>query len=181
METVILWSRLHIHSLVLVTGPVHSYHFNSPGRIQPCNHIGARNLSYTLPSLSYQVLIYASYQWSEAFGSKMPCLSKGHNIGIELIRYIAANANLHALTLEVLKYNHINHGNQRCFFNLKSSWISNVSCFRFLWITMLWVYSRYKYLYSYSAGSTLDVRIWRLKSILKIGTEKSKIFIMSKG
>ena len=45
--------------------------------------------------------------------------------------------------------------------------------FRFIWIPMLWVYSHYKYVYSYSAGidfrrqnlTPTDVGFWRLKSI----------------
>ena len=40
------------------------YHFNSPGSIQSCSHIGALNLSYTLPFLSYQVLIFTWVKWS---------------------------------------------------------------------------------------------------------------------
>ena len=48
-----------------------------------------------------------------------------------------------------------------------------VSTFWFIWIPMLWVYGRYKYFYSHSAGSdfrhqnmtSTDVRFWRLKSI----------------
>ena len=32
--------------------------------IQSCSHLGALNLSYTLPSLSYQVLIFTWVKWS---------------------------------------------------------------------------------------------------------------------
>ena len=39
-----------------------------------------------------------------------------------------------------------------------------VISFRFIWIPVLCVYSHYKYVYSYSGVSTLDVRIWRLQT-----------------
>ena len=39
-------------------------HFNSTESIQPCSHFGAFNLSYTLPSLSYLVLIFTWVKWS---------------------------------------------------------------------------------------------------------------------
>ena len=39
-------------------------HSNSPGIIQSCSRFGALNLSYTLPSLSYQVLILTWVKWS---------------------------------------------------------------------------------------------------------------------
>ena len=37
-----------------------------------------------------------------------------------------------------------------------------VSFFRFIWITMLWVYGHYKYLYSHSVGSILDIIICQI-------------------
>ena len=37
-----------------------------------------------------------------------------------------------------------------------------VRSIRFTWIPMLWVYDHFKYFYSYTAGITLVVRIWRL-------------------
>ena len=48
-----------------------------------------------------------------------------------------------------------------------------VSSFRFIWISMLWVYEHYKYVYSFRAVIDLrcqnltsaDVRLWRLKLI----------------
>ena len=39
-----------------------------------------------------------------------------------------------------------------------------VSCFRFIWIPMLWFYGHYKYLILSVRGSTLDARIWRLQT-----------------
>ena len=39
-------------------------HFNSPGSIQSFSRFGALNLSYTLPSLSFQVLIFTWVKWS---------------------------------------------------------------------------------------------------------------------
>ena len=43
----------------LVTEPVDfACHFNSTESIQSCSHFGALNLWYTLPSLSYQVIIF---------------------------------------------------------------------------------------------------------------------------
>ena len=39
-------------------------HFNSTESIQSCSRFGALNLSYTLPSLSYQVLISTWVKWS---------------------------------------------------------------------------------------------------------------------
>ena len=38
--------------------------FQLPGSIQSCSRFGALNLSYTLPSLSYQVLIFTWVKWS---------------------------------------------------------------------------------------------------------------------
>ena len=41
-----------------------------------------------------------------------------------------------------------------------------VRSFRIICIPMLWVYDRYKYIYSFSAGLdlNLEVRIWRLQT-----------------
>ena len=39
-------------------------HLNSTESIQSCSHFGVLNLSYTLPSLSYQVLISTWVKWS---------------------------------------------------------------------------------------------------------------------
>ena len=39
-------------------------HFNSTVSIQSCSHFGELNLSYTLPSLSYKVLIFTWVKWS---------------------------------------------------------------------------------------------------------------------
>ena len=76
-------------------------------------------------------------------------------------------------TLKALKYISINHEDQRVFFQFKTIIDILVGFFRFIWIPMLWVYSYYKYVYSYSAGidfrrqnlTSTDVRFWRLKSI----------------
>ena len=46
-------------------------HFNSLGSIQSCSRFGALNLSYTLQSLSYQVLF--SPESSEAFEGEVSC------------------------------------------------------------------------------------------------------------
>ena len=40
-------------------------HFNATESIQSCSHFGALNLSYILPSLSYQVFIYTSTEACE--------------------------------------------------------------------------------------------------------------------
>ena len=47
-------------------------HFNSTESIQSCSHFGALNLSYTLPSLSYLVLIFTSVKWSIWGWSALP-------------------------------------------------------------------------------------------------------------
>ena len=47
-------------------------HFNSTGSIQSCSHFGALNLSYTLPSLSYQLLILTWVKWSIWGWSALP-------------------------------------------------------------------------------------------------------------
>ena len=47
------------------------------------------------------------------------------------------------------------------FFQFES--IINVLVSSFIWIPMLWVHGHYKYVYSYSAGIDLDVRICRLQ------------------
>ena len=39
-------------------------HLNSTESIRSCSHFGALNSSYTLPSLSYQVLIFTWVKWS---------------------------------------------------------------------------------------------------------------------
>ena len=39
-------------------------HLNSTESIQSCSHFGALNLLYTLPSLSYQVLIFTWVKWN---------------------------------------------------------------------------------------------------------------------
>ena len=41
----------------------------------------------------------------------------------------------------------------------------NVFIKKIIWIPIWWLYGHYKYVYSFSAGSNLDVRFWRLKSI----------------
>ena len=101
----------------------------------------------------------------------------------KLIKFVAVIQ----LTLEILKYFCINHGDQRF---LQFEIIINVLVvsFRFIWIPMLWVYGHYIFLYkclsclipfylnTYVMGlgpfflynisvrrSTLDVRIWRLR------------------
>ena len=47
-------------------------YFNSPGSIQYCSRFGALNLSHTLPSLSYQVLIFTWVKWSIWGWSALP-------------------------------------------------------------------------------------------------------------
>ena len=47
-------------------------HFNSPGSIQSCSRSGALNLSYTLPFLFYQVLIFTRIKWSIRGWSVLP-------------------------------------------------------------------------------------------------------------
>ena len=47
-------------------------HFNFTESIQFCSHFGALNLLYTLPSLSYQVLIFFWVTWSIWGWSALP-------------------------------------------------------------------------------------------------------------
>ena len=47
-------------------------HFNCMESIQSCSHFGTLNLSYTLPSLSYQVLIFTWVKWSIWRWSALP-------------------------------------------------------------------------------------------------------------
>ena len=47
-------------------------HFNSTESIQSCSRFGALNLSYTLPYLSYQVLIFTWVKWSIWGWSALP-------------------------------------------------------------------------------------------------------------
>ena len=47
-------------------------HFNSTESIQSCSRFGALNSSYTLPSLSYQVLIFTWVKWSIWGWSALP-------------------------------------------------------------------------------------------------------------
>ena len=71
-----------------------------------------------------------------------------------------------------LKHFCTNHGDQRIF-SIWNQYKFLLSCFRFIWICMLWAYGNYKYFYSYSAGidfsrqnlTSVDVRFWCLKSI----------------
>ena len=61
--------------------------------------------------------------------------------------------------------------------------------FWFIWIPMLWVYSHYKYAYSYSAGSdfsrqnltSTDVRFWRLESVPALSVTLSRFWPTSFG
>ena len=64
------------------------------------------------------------------------------------------------LTLKTLKYVCINHGDQRVFLNLKSSYIL-VSSFSFIWIPMLLIYGYYKYFYFTLNNARI---IWRLQT-----------------
>ena len=47
-------------------------HYNSTVSIQSCSRFGALNLSYTLPSLTYQVLIFTWVKWSIWGWSALP-------------------------------------------------------------------------------------------------------------
>ena len=68
------------------------------------------------------------------------------------------------LTLTKLNYFCINHGDQRDVFEI----IINVlaSSFWFIWIPMLWAYGHHKYFIPSVRESSLDVRFWRLNSVL---------------
>ena len=66
---------LHFHPLVPAWTCSFLCHFNSTESIQSCSHFSALNLSYTLPSLSYQVLIF-----SEVKHFRIKCLAQGHSI-----------------------------------------------------------------------------------------------------
>ena len=68
-------------------------------------------------------------------------------------------------TLQSAEFFYDNLGGQRSFFEYEIFINDSVSSFRFIWIAMLWVYGHIRYFHSYSRGSTLDVGIWRLKSI----------------
>ena len=48
------------------------YHLKSTESIQSCSHFGAMDLTYTLPSLSYQVLIFTWVTWSIGGFSALP-------------------------------------------------------------------------------------------------------------
>ena len=58
-------------------------HFNYKESIQSCIHFGALNLSYTLPSLSYQGLIYTGVNTHLHLGLvrhvRVKCLAQRHN------------------------------------------------------------------------------------------------------
>ena len=92
------------------------YHFNTLfGAYSTCSHFGARNYSHTLPSLSYQVLIYTRV--NEACEGKVPCprtqhrnnvpiltgekhdIKILHQAGFETARQAATLAKLRALTI----------------------------------------------------------------------------------
>ena len=64
---------------------------------------------------------------------------------------IQPGTNIH-LNLKAVNFLYINYSLHQRVFKFKN--IINVldSSFRFIWIPMLWVYDRYKYFYSYSAG-----------------------------
>ena len=68
-----------------------------------------------------------------------------------------------ALTLEALKYCCVNNGDRRVF-HIEIIINVLVSAFRFTWIPMLWVYAIINMFTLTVRGSTLDVRIWRLKT-----------------
>ena len=80
----IAWIKLKVHSLMSSLKTYHltlpsgqstcSFvcHFNSTKSIQSCSHFGALNLSYTLQSLSYQVLIFTWVKWSVWGCSALP-------------------------------------------------------------------------------------------------------------
>ena len=92
-------------------------HFNSTESIQSCSRLGAFNLSYTLPSLSYQVLIFTWVKWSiwgwsalpkDTTSKKCPNIERGehdislkslHQAGFETARQAATSAERHALTI----------------------------------------------------------------------------------
>ena len=92
-------------------------HFNSPGSIQSCSRFGALNLSYTLPSLSYQVLIFTWVKWriqGEVHCPKTQHLNNAprlrgekhdislkilHQAGFETARQAATTAERHALAI----------------------------------------------------------------------------------
>ena len=77
------------------------------------------------------------------------------------------------LTLKALNSFCEIHGDQRVFYLFETIIKVFVRSFWLIWIPMLWVYSLYKYVYSYSAGidisrqnlTSTDVRFLRLKSI----------------
>ena len=55
-----------------------------------------------------------------------------------------------------------------------------VSSFRFFWIPMLWVFDHYKCFIFSVWGSTIDVRIWRLKTVPALkGLKKCRITVGS--
>ena len=67
------------------------------------------------------------------------------------------------------------------FFQFKINPNVLVSSFWFIWIPMLWVYDRLKYIYSYSVGidfkrqnlTSTDVRFWRLSEYLHCKSYRS--------
>ena len=86
-------------------------------RLQSCNHLGALNLSHTLPSLSYKVLIFtwvksSIWEWSallkDTTSNNVPRLrEEKHNItlkilqqaGLKTARQAATSAERHALLI----------------------------------------------------------------------------------
>ena len=83
-------------------------HLNSTESIQSCSRFGALSLSYTLPSLSYQVLIEVSCPRTQHLNN-VPRLRGGgehdfslkilHQAGFEIVRQAATSAERYSLTI----------------------------------------------------------------------------------
>ena len=73
-------------------------------------------------------------------------------------------------TLQSGEFFYDNLGGQRSFFEFEIFINDSVSSFRFIWITMLWVYGHIGYFHSYSAG--VDFRRRNLTSKVDPHTAK---------
>ena len=112
-----------------------------------------------------------------AFACRIP-LHTVYHMGYMHIRPTRAAYVFHVngtitLTITTLRYLCLNHGDQRFFFKFEIIRNVLVISFRFIWISMVWVYVHYIYINSFSAEivfrrqslTYVDVRFWRLKTV----------------
>ena len=118
-EVYSLISSLKIYHPTVYWTCIFVCHFNSMKSIQSCSHLGALNLSYTLPSLSY----HAGTHWNQSHVKhlRVNCLAQGNKhpnnvptfrgekhhislkiqprVGFQLARQAAATAKRQALAI----------------------------------------------------------------------------------